>query len=220
MSGRACPADDGGPRPVASVLAMPADTSDHYALLRVSPSARPEDIRRAYRARARELHPDLVGASADADAQMAALNAAWAVLRDPATRSRYDRSRDLGAGKGSTRDARGFAAGGSGTTQAAFRAEPPPTGGRREGSAAVALGRLMVALSLACGAPLAGFGFASGAPALVALGFAMLMMGAVGTATLVLLAMRPNRNGASRRQARSNKHGVRGRSSPTRRRSR
>ena len=203
------------------MLAMPADASDHYALLRVSPSARPEDIRRAYRARARELHPDLVGASGEADAQMAELNAAWAVLRDPATRSRYDRSRDLGAGTGSPRDAQGFAAGGGGTTQAAFRAEPPRAGGRREGSAAVAVGRLVVALSLAGGAPLAGFGFASGAPALVAFGFALLMMGAVGTVTLVLLAMRPNRNGVRRGRARSEQHrGVRRRSSPTRRRSR
>ena len=197
--------------------AMPADTPDHYALLRVSPSARPEDIRRAYRARARELHPDLVGASGDADAQMAELNAAWAVLRDPATRGRYDRSRDLGAGTASPRDAQGFAAGGSGTTHAAFRAEPPPAGGRREGSAAVALARLVVVLSLAGGAPLAGFGFASGAPALVAFGFALLMMGGVGTATLVLLAMRPDRHRVRRRRARSDRHrGVRPRSSPHR----
>lgn len=62
---------------------------DPYAVLGVERGAHPEEIRRAYRQRARELHPDLSGLDAKA---MAAANAAWRVLGDPARRTRYHAS--------------------------------------------------------------------------------------------------------------------------------
>ncbi|MGO9208374.1 MAG: J domain-containing protein, partial [Candidatus Limnocylindrales bacterium] len=63
---------------------------DHYATLQVNPRAGRDAIRAAYRTLARRYHPDLVGGS---EAQMAALNNAWAVLRDPKARAEYDRAR-------------------------------------------------------------------------------------------------------------------------------
>jgi curved DNA-binding protein CbpA len=196
--------------------------TDYYRLLGVHPSASTEELRRAYRARARSLHPDVRGASPEADSRMAELNAAWAVLRDPAARSGYDRSLQLGtpAAGGSP----GFAADERGTAQARSRPAPSAAHARERGSRVLAVGRLMVALALAGGAPVAAFGFASGAPTLVAAGFAMLLTGAVGTATLVLLAMRPSRarvrRGGSRRMRRRRRRRSSARSSPPRRRSR
>lgn len=59
-----------------------------YDRLGVEPSASVDDLRAAYRQRARELHPDRRGA--DATAEMADLNHAWSVLSDPAARRAYD----------------------------------------------------------------------------------------------------------------------------------
>lgn len=186
---------------------MAIDPPDLYALLDVHPSASPDAIRRAYRARARELHPDLAGASTAADARMAELNAAWAVLRDPARRSRYDRSLDLGAEAHAPTG--GFASGQRGTAHAPPRPTGPPASRHRKASPILAIGRLVVALSLAAGAPVAGFGFASGAPVLVFGGFALLTIGAVGTATLVLVAMRPSRSQVARGRTAARRRGRR-----------
>ena len=199
---------------------MGSERSNHYVLLGVSPHAPTDEIRRAYRARARQLHPDLAGASSAADERMADLNAAWAVLRNPALRSRYDRSIEIGTEH--TADARSFATDERGTAHAAPRTAAPPVGRHRRASPLLALGRLGVALSLALGAPVVGFGFASGAPTMALLGFALLLFGAVGTATLVLLSMRPSRPSVDRRRQRlRSSRGSRGsRGSTARRRSR
>lgn len=62
----------------------------HYDLLGVHPTAPVEDIQRAYRLLALRHHPDV---APDADpADMAAINVAWDVLRDPARRHDYDRA--------------------------------------------------------------------------------------------------------------------------------
>ena len=58
-------------------------------MLGVAPDATPEEIRAAYRRLAREHHPDVAGATADGTIH--ALNAAYAVLGDPARRYDYDR---------------------------------------------------------------------------------------------------------------------------------
>jgi DnaJ-class molecular chaperone len=63
---------------------------DYYSVLGVSRSADEAEIKRAYREKARKLHPD-VNKSADADEQFKAINEAHQVLSDPEKRSRYDR---------------------------------------------------------------------------------------------------------------------------------
>lgn len=69
-----------------------ASQPDHYALLAVDPSASLAEIKAAYRRRSRELHPDS-NPRPGANREMAALNAAYAVLSDSAARERYDLSR-------------------------------------------------------------------------------------------------------------------------------
>lgn len=64
----------------------------HYEVLGVEPGAEIDEIRAAYRARARDLHPDRRAAEPDAVLEMAAVNQAWAVLGDPRRRAEYDRS--------------------------------------------------------------------------------------------------------------------------------
>jgi hypothetical protein len=61
----------------------------HYDELKVARDASPEEIKRAYRKLAQQLHPDR-NPSADASDLMAVLNASHDVLRNPAKRIVYD----------------------------------------------------------------------------------------------------------------------------------
>jgi curved DNA-binding protein CbpA len=65
---------------------------DPYKVLQVDPEAEDEVIAAAYRRLARKYHPD-VATNPEAAARMAAINAAWAVIGDPATRKAYDGQR-------------------------------------------------------------------------------------------------------------------------------
>ena len=67
-------------------------TDDPYKVLQVDPEADPEVIQAAYRRLAQKYHPD-VTPGPEAAARMTAINAAWAVLRDPARRAAHDRQR-------------------------------------------------------------------------------------------------------------------------------
>jgi hypothetical protein len=60
----------------------------HYDVLGVPPSATQAEVRAAYRAAARNHHPDAGGDPGS----MRALNRAWAVLGDPVRRAAYDRT--------------------------------------------------------------------------------------------------------------------------------
>jgi DnaJ-class molecular chaperone len=62
---------------------------DCYQLLNVSPDADEKTIRKAYRNRSRELHPD-VNPSPNAAAQFAELADALAILTDPVERLKHD----------------------------------------------------------------------------------------------------------------------------------
>ncbi|MBA3303417.1 MAG: J domain-containing protein [Acidimicrobiia bacterium] len=69
----------------------------HYEILGAAPGANPEELRQAYLRRARALHPDHLSGASDELASSSAramqdVNEAWRVLRDPASRSSYDRS--------------------------------------------------------------------------------------------------------------------------------
>jgi curved DNA-binding protein CbpA len=66
---------------------------DPYKVLEVPYDATDEVVRKAYHARARRAHPDLVGAEGLIDMQ--ALNWAWALLKDPARRAEHDKAHGL-----------------------------------------------------------------------------------------------------------------------------
>src|SRR3954447_6794407 len=68
------------------------DAINPYKILQVDPEAEDEVITAAYRRLARKYHPDLA-ATTDAPARMAAINAAWELIGDPAKRLIYDRMR-------------------------------------------------------------------------------------------------------------------------------
>jgi curved DNA-binding protein CbpA len=68
------------------------DQIDAYKILQVDSEAEDEVIQAAYRRLARKYHPDLA-VTADAATRMAAINAAWELIGDPAARQAFDRKR-------------------------------------------------------------------------------------------------------------------------------
>ena len=74
-----------------------AGKRDYYEVLEVNRSARPDDIRRAYRRLARQYHPDL-NPSAEAEERFKEINEAYEVLSDDGRRATYDRFGHAAAG--------------------------------------------------------------------------------------------------------------------------
>jgi DnaJ domain len=66
---------------------------DLYDDLGVARGATRDEITAAYRARAKELHPDACPGDADAADRFTRVGAAYRVLADPVARARYDQSR-------------------------------------------------------------------------------------------------------------------------------
>ena len=67
-----------------------ADKRDYYEVLGVSKNASDDEIKRAYRKKAKECHPDLHPNDQEAVKRFAELNEANEVLSDPQKRARYD----------------------------------------------------------------------------------------------------------------------------------
>ena len=85
---------------------------DFYAELGVSSTASAEEIKRAYRKLARELHPDANPGDVKAEARFKSMSEAYGVLSDPDKRKQYDEARSLF--NGGFRPGGGFGGGGPG----------------------------------------------------------------------------------------------------------
>src|SRR5438067_5346583 len=74
-----------------------ASVKDLYEVLGVSRDASEDDIKRAYRRLARELHPDVNQHDPQAEGRFKEVGAAYEVLSDPAKRRQYDMWGQTGA---------------------------------------------------------------------------------------------------------------------------
>ncbi len=79
-------------------------SQDLYALLGVDRSASAEDIKKAYRKKAMDLHPDRHQGDKVKEAEFKKVNEAYTVLSDAGKKSQYDRF-------GSTEGLQGFGGG-------------------------------------------------------------------------------------------------------------
>ncbi len=103
--------------------------ADFYDLLGVARSATPEEIKRAYRQKARELHPDANPDDATAAERFKEVARAYEVLSDHDQRARYDRFGEAGVSGAGARTEDVFGGGGLNDLFDAFFGGQNPFGG-------------------------------------------------------------------------------------------
>ena len=92
--------------------------ADFYDILGVPRGASADEVKRAYRKRARELHPDANPDDPAAEDKFKELSRAYEVLSDPQQRANYDRFGEAGVGGAASGDP--FSGGGLGDIFEAF----------------------------------------------------------------------------------------------------
>ena len=102
------------------------EVTDPYRVLGVPASATPDEVRAAFRAKARDLHPD-VNPRSDSAAAFARLRAAYDLLRDPVRREALDERRG-----GEAREVSFTWTNIAGARAAAHRARPQPGDGETD----------------------------------------------------------------------------------------
>jgi len=102
--------------------------ADHYEVLEVSRGATADEIKRSYRRKARELHPDSNPDDPNAEARFKEVAHAYEVLSDPQRRQRYDQFGDDGD-QPMADPFGGFTGGGLGDIFDAFFGGSSPFGG-------------------------------------------------------------------------------------------
>ena len=85
---------------------------DYYEILGVSKSASASEIKKAYRKKALQYHPDKNPGDANAEQQFKKAAEAYEILSDQQKRSRYDQFGHAGVGMGDNPGQGGFGGGG------------------------------------------------------------------------------------------------------------